>query len=251
MHKSRQKRYPFRAEGFLVETSLCIPLHEHITSLYLIPAEGQYTSNVSHMRDVCKLLDIVAPRLKRLLLLFPIYCDWRPELIKQRMITTLSKLTSLEVFGILKNDLGMNEVRRILTPSQEMVWVHWPKLRVLALHRTYPTPEDWKLWREMPQLERLVLSDYRHTGRLLREMDALNLVMKRERPFEVVLLSRPGMALGEKLKNSGMVCFNEAIIEGSNVGPKNSLELFAHTVLATGEEMGAAWVAEQNKISKL
>lgn len=139
------------------------PLHvsllKHATSLYLSPYPGGLASDTSGLPVLAKILDLLSPKLKRLVLSLPNKC---PEYLEfwdarfQPMIPTLAKLTSLEVFCSVNDNLWMYDVNGFQTSKEMNAWTHWPNLRVLALYDAYPHLINWKWWGEMAALETLI-----------------------------------------------------------------------------------------------
>lgn len=116
---------------------------------------------------VCEILDLLAPRLKRLILHTAgikarlgfddgdgTYHDVKYASLGE----TLSSLTSLEICCSVTDALWSFTDNHEPNSKEKVPYLKWPKLRILALATANPVQDVWSWWGSMQSLERLLLT---------------------------------------------------------------------------------------------
>lgn len=151
-------KYNLRSKEKPIHTLPRVPLLEIATSIYVTPYGHSCGAKNPGLSRICTLLELLAPNLKRLIFSIPNCCEQYEGYFHEKMVPTLCKLTSLEVFCSLEDSLWY-DLHGELNDKKDIAWTHWPKLRTLSLNSTAPMEDEiWEWWGEMPNLQRVVLT---------------------------------------------------------------------------------------------
>ncbi|KAG4434039.1 hypothetical protein IFR05_010461 [Cadophora sp. M221] len=133
-------------------------LLDHCTSLYLRPYRERSIADVNISNDVLKLMSVLSPRLRRLLVDVPfrsVYPDEDRLNVRPVLRAAFTDLPALEEFCCVRDELYLE-----LGASDEPgVWSGWGRLRKLALYNVdVATEKFWKGLYAAKNLETVVLT---------------------------------------------------------------------------------------------
>lgn len=196
-----------------------------VQSLYLAPfAHGSVVDRPA-ARLIRKLLPLLAPYLRRLLVDLPLrdYCNLR-GLNKPYFADEFVQLTALEVFCSVRDEIPVRAFLSLLPP---LVWFGWSSLHTLALYNVDTSEDFWQHVCSLERLKHLILT--RADG--LDDVDIVRVLSelrgKDKSPLTITLVNVESdhlpLVTSELWKHNGNIVIKRSFVPVSYYGDENPI----------------------------